>query len=128
MTSGAQGAFDLLARVLLEPGSMVAVEDPGYPPARLLFESYGARVAAIRVDAGGLEVAALPGKARLVYVTPSHQFPLGMPMAHARRVALLSWAERANAVIVEDDYDSEFRFGGRPLPTLQALDGSGRVV
>ncbi len=128
VTNGAQGAFDLVARVLLEPGTRVAVEDPGYPPPRLLFESYGARVAAVPVDALGLDVGALPDDARLVYVTPSHQFPLGMPMSHARRIALLKWAERRNAVILEDDYDSEFRFGGRPLETLQAIDHSGRVI
>jgi GntR family transcriptional regulator/MocR family aminotransferase len=128
VTNGAQQAFDLIARVLLEPGARVAVEEPGYPPPRLLFESVGARVAAVPVDDSGLDVAALPNDARLVYVTPSHQFPLGMPMSHARRVALLEWAERRNAVIIEDDYDSEFRFGGRPLETLQAIDRGGRVI
>lgn len=128
ITNGAQHAFDLIARVLLAPGSVAAVEEPGYPPPRMLFESLGARVAAVPVDRSGLEVSALPGDARLVYVTPSHQFPLGMPMSHARRKALLDWAERRNAVIIEDDYDSEFRFGGRPLETLQALDPSGRVL
>jgi len=128
VTNGAQGAFDLIARVLLEPGMRAAVEEPGYPPLRMLFESYGARVAAVRVDDSGLDVDSLPRDARLIYVTPSHQFPLGMPMSHARRAALLDWAERHNAVIIEDDYDSEFRFGGRPLDTLQALDRSGRVI
>lgn len=128
VTHGAQGAFDLVARVLLEPGARVAVEEPGYPPPRLLFESCGARVTPVPVDAAGLDVAALPPDARLVYVTPSHQFPLGVPMSHPRRTALLEWAERRGAVIVEDDYDSEFRFGGRPLETLQALDRSGRVI
>jgi GntR family transcriptional regulator/MocR family aminotransferase len=128
VTNGAQQAFDLIARVLLEPGARAAVEEPGYPPPRLLFESYGARVAAVPVDASGLDVAALPDDTRLVYVTPSHQFPLGMPMTHARRAALLAWAERRNAVIIEDDYDSEFRFGGRSLETLQAIDRSGRVI
>jgi len=128
VTNGAQQAFDLIARVLLEPGAWVVVEEPGYPPPRLLFQSYGARVTPVRVDAQGLDVARLPDDARLVYVTPSHQFPLGMPMSHARRMALLDWAERRNAVIIEDDYDSEFRFGGRPLETLQAIDRSGRVL
>jgi GntR family transcriptional regulator/MocR family aminotransferase len=128
VTSGAQGAFDLVARLLIEAGARVAVEEPGYPPVRQLFESCGAGVAAVPVDEAGLKVEALPHDARLVYVTPSHQFPLGMPMAHARRVALLEWAERRNAVVLEDDYDSEFRFGGRPLETLQAIDRRGRVV
>ena len=128
VTSGAQQAFDLIERVLLEPGARVAVEDPGYPPPRFLFESRGARVTAVPVDAEGIDVAALPADAALVYVTPSHQFPLGMPMSHARRTALLEWAARRNAAIIEDDYDSEFRFGGRPLETLQAMDRSGRVI
>src|SRR6185295_6535331 len=128
VTNGAQQAFDLIARVLLEPGSRVAVEEPGYPPPRLLFRSHGAHVSAVPVDESGLVVDVLPNDARLVYVTPSHQFPLGMPMSHARRTALLAWAERRNAVIIEDDYDSEFRFGGRPLETLQAIDRGGRVI
>ncbi|HET8772543.1 MAG TPA: PLP-dependent aminotransferase family protein [Thermoanaerobaculia bacterium] len=128
VTNGAQQAFDLIARVLLEPNAQVAVEEPGYPPPRMLFESLGARVAGVPVDDAGLDVAALPDQARLVYVTPSHQFPLGMPMSHPRRQALLDWAERRNAVIIEDDYDTEFRFGGRPLETLQASDRSGRVI
>jgi hypothetical protein len=85
----------------------VVVEEPGYPPARLLFESYGVPVTPVRVDARGLDESALPGEARLVYLTPSHQFPLGMPMTPARRAALLARAERRNAVLIEDDYDSE---------------------
>ena len=128
VTNGAQQAFDLIVRVLLTPGARVIVEEPGYPPPRRLFESYGGRVTPVRVDAQGLNVSALPDDARVVYVTPSHQFPLGMPMTSSRRTALLAWAERRNAVIVEDDYDSEFRFGGRPLDTLQAIDHSGRVI
>jgi GntR family transcriptional regulator / MocR family aminotransferase len=128
VTQGAQQAFDLIARVLLSPGAAVAIEDPGYPPVRMLFESMDARVVPIPVDDSGLDVSALPNDVRLVYVTPSHQFPLGMPMSHARRAALLEWAERRNAVIIEDDYDSEFRFGGRPLETLQSIDRSGRVI
>ena len=128
ITSGAQQAFDLVARVLVTPGTRVAVEEPGYPPARLLFQSMGARVVGVPVDEEGMKVDALPADARLVYVTPSHQFPLGMPMSHPRRVALLAWARQRNAVIIEDDYDSEFRFGGRPLETLQAMDRDGRVI
>ena len=81
-----------------------------------------------RVDGDGLDVAALPAPPRLVYVTPSHQFPLGTPMSLARRMALLAWAERHGAAIVEDDYDSEFRFDGRPLEPLQSLDRHGRVL
>ncbi|MFI7438878.1 MocR-like pyridoxine biosynthesis transcription factor PdxR [Nonomuraea indica] len=128
ITSGAQQALDLVGRVLIEPGACVAVEEPGYPPARLLFRSLGARVAGVPVDDEGIDVSALPNTARLVYVTPSHQFPLGTPMSPARRAALLAWAERRQAVIIEDDYDSEFRFGDRPLEPLQSLDRAGRVV
>lgn len=128
VTQGAQQALDLVGRVLVEPGDHVAVEEPGYPAARLLFRSLGARVVGVPVDDEGLLVDALPDTARLVYVTPSHQFPLGMPMSPARRAALLAWASRRGAVIVEDDYDSEFRFGDRPLEPLQSLDRTGRVV
>jgi GntR family transcriptional regulator / MocR family aminotransferase len=128
VTQGAQQALDLVGRVLIEPGACVAVEEPGYPPARQLFRSLGARVVGVPVDEEGLDVGAIPGAAKLVYVTPSHQYPLGVPMSLARRTALLAWAERNDAVVVEDDYDSEFRFGDRPLEPLQSLDRSGRVV
>jgi GntR family transcriptional regulator / MocR family aminotransferase len=128
VTSGTQQALDLIARVLLSPGDTVAVEDPGYPPPRRLFTSLGARVHHVPVDADGLMVDALPRHTRLVYVTPSHQYPLGMSMTLSRRVALLAWAERHHAAIIEDDYDSEFRFGGRPIEPLQTLDSAGRVV
>ena len=128
ITGGTQQALDLLARVLLAPGDRVAVEDPGYAPPRLLFASLGARVTGVPVDRHGLVVERLPGDTRLVYVTPSHQYPLGIAMTLARRLALLEWAVRHNAAIVEDDYDSEFRYGGRPIEPLQTLDTSGRVI
>lgn len=128
ISHGAQQAIDFVGRLFIEPGTRVAVEEPGYPIPRLLFESLGARITAVPVDAEGMDVGALPDDTRLVYVTPSHQFPLGMPMSHARRTALLAWAERRNAVVIEDDYDSEFRFSGRPLETLQAMDRNGRVI
>ncbi|WP_245309211.1 PLP-dependent aminotransferase family protein [Bradyrhizobium retamae] len=128
VTNGTQQAVDIIARVLLEPGDVVAVEKPGYRPPKDLFKALGARVIGVPVDSEGLVVAALPAEARVVYVTPSHQFPLGMAMSLPRRRALLAWAERYNAVVVEDDYDSEFRFGGRPLEPLQTLDTTGRVV
>ncbi|MCO5972328.1 PLP-dependent aminotransferase family protein [Actinoallomurus sp. WRP6H-15] len=128
ITQGAQQALDLLARVLIAPGDHIAVEEPGYPPARRLFTALGARVTGVPVDEEGLDVTALPATARLVYVTPSHQFPLGTPMSAARRTALLAWADRHGAVIVEDDYDSEFRFSARPLQPLQSLDRTGRVI
>lgn len=128
ITHGAQQALDLIGRILIEPGATVAVEEPGYPPARRLFQSLGARVAGVPVDAEGIDVSAIPSSARLVYVTPSHQFPLGTPMSLARRAALLAWAERRRAAVIEDDYDSEFRFAERPLEPLQSLDRAGRVI
>ncbi|MGW4527680.1 MocR-like pyridoxine biosynthesis transcription factor PdxR [Amycolatopsis sp. NPDC004378] len=128
VTQGAQQALDLLCRVLLSPGDRVAVEEPGYRQAKLLFASHGAEVTGVPVDGEGLDVEALPPKTKLVYVTPSHQFPLGTPMSLARRTALLAWAERVDAVVVEDDYDSEFRFSDRPLEPLQSLDRAGRVA
>jgi GntR family transcriptional regulator/MocR family aminotransferase len=128
ITNGAQQALDLVGRVLVEPGTVVAVEEPGYQPARLLFRSLGARVVGVPVDAEGLDVSALPAAARLVYTTPSHQYPLGVPMSLRRRSALLAWAEQRGAVVIEDDYDSEFRYSDRPLEPLQSLDRGGRVV
>ncbi len=128
ITSGTQQALDVLARVLLAPGDSIAVEDPGYGPPWHLFKSLGLRVVGVPVDRDGLIVDALPRGVRAVYVTPSHQFPLSVAMSLPRRQALLAWAEHNNAAIVEDDYDSEFRFGGRPLEPLQTLDKSGRVI
>jgi GntR family transcriptional regulator/MocR family aminotransferase len=128
VTAGAQQALDLISRVLLEPGATAAVEDPGYPPPRWLFASQGVRVVGVPVDAEGLVVDAIPDDSRVVYVTPSHQFPLGLAMSLERRMALLDWADRHDAVIVEDDYDSEFRYGGRPIEPLQSLDPGGRVL
>lgn len=128
VTSGSQQALDLIARVLIEPGDIVAVEDPGYPLPRRLFRSHGASVVGIPVDDEGLMVDRIPEGARVVYVTPSHQYPLGMALSMGRRQALLAWAERSDAAVIEDDYDSEFRYGGRPLESLQGLDGSGRVL
>ena len=128
VTCGAQHAIDLVARVLLEPGDWVAVEGPGYVPAARLFGALGARVAAVPVDDEGLVVDLLPPAARIVYVTPSHQYPLGMTMSMPRRSALLRWAERHDAAVIEDDYDTEFRYVDRPLEPLAALDPNGRVV
>jgi GntR family transcriptional regulator/MocR family aminotransferase len=128
MTEGAQGAIDLVTRVLVRPGDVVAVESPGYPPARDRLASAAARVVPVGVDGEGLFVGALPDDARLVYVTPSHQLPTGVAMSPGRRAALLAWAELHDAMIIEDDYDSEFRYASRPLEPLQRLDRSGRVV
>jgi len=128
ITSGIQQAIDLICRVLVEPGDVVAVEDPGYGPPRVLFRSLGLKVVGVPVDSDGMIVDELPADAKLVYVTPAHQFPLGVPMSSPRRLALLEWAARTGATIIEDDYDSEFRFGGRPLEPLQSLDRHGSVV
>ncbi|GGO45816.1 MocR-like pyridoxine biosynthesis transcription factor PdxR [Streptomyces lasiicapitis] len=128
VTTSTQQALDLIGRVLLEPGDRVAVEEPGYPPARLAFLAQGAEVTGVPVDAEGLLVDTIPPDTRAVYVTPAHQFPLGMPMSLRRRTALLRWARRHGAAVIEDDYDSEFRFGGRPVETLQSLDQDGHVI
>jgi GntR family transcriptional regulator/MocR family aminotransferase len=128
VTNGTQQALDIVVRILLEPGDTIAVEDPGYGPPRHLFRGLGAQVIGVPVDAEGIVVDRLPSNVRMVLVTPSHQFPLGVAMSLPRRRALLAWAERHNAAIVEDDYDSEFRFSGRPLEPLQTLDVSGRVI
>jgi GntR family transcriptional regulator/MocR family aminotransferase len=128
VTAGAQQTTDLVARVLLRPGDLAAVEDPGYPPPRLVLASRGVRVAPVPVDDGGIVVGAIPDGTRLVYVTPSHQYPLGLSMSLDRRLELLDWAGRHDAVLVEDDYDTEFRYTGRPLEPLHSLDTRGRVV
>jgi GntR family transcriptional regulator/MocR family aminotransferase len=128
VTSGIQQAIDLLGRVLLEPGDRVAVEDPGWPPPRNLFQTLGAEVVGVPVDSEGLVVDALPDRTRVVYVSPSHQFPLGVAMSLSRRLALLAWARRVGGVILEDDYDSEFRYAGRPIEPLHSLDRAGRTV
>jgi GntR family transcriptional regulator/MocR family aminotransferase len=128
VTAGAQQAFDLLARVLVTPGrTVVAVENPGYPPVRAAFAAAGAKIVATPVDAEGLVVERLPHNAGVVCVTPSHQFPLGSAMSARRRAALLEFAHARRAVVIEDDYDSEFRFGGRPLDALQTLDRTESV-
>ena len=128
VTNGTQQALDIIARVMLKSGDVVAMEDPGYQPPKWLFQSLGVKVVGVPVDDEGLDVASLPRNARVIYVTPSHQFPLGVAMSLARRQALIAWAERNGALIIEDDYDSEFRFGGRPLEPLQALDTAGCVA
>ncbi|HEX2987960.1 MAG TPA: PLP-dependent aminotransferase family protein, partial [Chloroflexota bacterium] len=129
IVNGTQQALDLLSRVLLSPGGAVAVEDPGYPSARPLFAAYRARLLPIEVDQEGMVVDRLRGSgARLALVTPSHQFPTGALLTLPRRLSLLGWARAEGGLVVEDDYDSGFRFEGRPLASLQGLDSSGRVV
>jgi GntR family transcriptional regulator / MocR family aminotransferase len=128
VTAGAQQAIDLVARVLVAPRTVVAVEDPGYVATRRLFDTHRAMTRGVPVDDEGIVVDALPSDARLVYVTPSHQFPTGVAMSMSRRVALLRWAVRHDAVVVEDDYDSEYRYAQQPVEPLQSLDRDGRVV
>jgi GntR family transcriptional regulator / MocR family aminotransferase len=128
VTQGAQQALDLIARAMIRAGDVVAMEEPGYPPARACFAAAGAHVIGVPVDREGLLVEQLPAGARVVYITPSHQFPLGMPMSLPRRAALLQWAQRHAALIVEDDYDGEYRFEGRPLDALKSLDQADTVA
>jgi GntR family transcriptional regulator/MocR family aminotransferase len=127
--NGAQQALHLVSQVLLDPGDDVWMEEPGYVGARVAFLAAGARTIPVRVDDEGLDVAEgirIARSARLAYVTPSHQFPLGVVMSAARRFQLLAWARASGAWIVEDDYDSEFRYTGRPLPCLQGLEAEQR--
>ena len=131
ITSGAQHGLRLCAEALLRPGDTVWMEDPGYPSARRILGSLGAQLVPVPVDAAGLDSAAgreRAPEARLAYVTPSHQFPTGVTMSMARRVALLDWARQAGAWVLEDDYDSEFRYAGPPLTALAGIDGHGRVI
>jgi GntR family transcriptional regulator / MocR family aminotransferase len=128
IVNGSQQGLDLAARVLVDPGDTVVLEEPHYAGARRVFEAAGARVCAVPVDGDGLRVAELPRTARLAYVTPSHQFPTGAVLPAPRRLALLAWAERAGAWLVEDDYDSEYRYAARPVESLQGLDSAGRVL
>ena len=120
VTSGAQQAFDLLARVLITPGkSVVAVEDPGYPPMRVAFAAAGARIVPVGVDEEGLIVDDLPADAKVICVCPSHQFPLGVTLSARRRKALIEFARNHDAVIVEDDYDGEYRYEGSFVEALR---------
>jgi GntR family transcriptional regulator/MocR family aminotransferase len=128
VTNGAQQAFALISYVLVRSGTVVAMEQPGYERARWLFEAHGARIAEVPVDQDGLIVERLPRQAKIIYVTPSHQFPLGVRMSLPRRTALLEWAVRHGAAVIEDDYDSEFRFDARPLDSLQSLDRHSVVL
>ncbi len=127
VTAGAQGAFDLLARTILAPATAIAVENPGYPPAWRAFSKAGARLAPVHVDAEGLVVEHIPRRARAVYTTPSHQAPTGAIMSTARRRQLLDIARRDDVLVIEDDYDTEYRYVDRPIEPLQRLDPE-RVV
>jgi len=130
VVNGSQQALDLAARLLVDRGDRVVMEEPGYLAARQTFAAAGARILPRPVDEAGLDVSRLPrtGRVRLAYVTPSHQFPTGSILSLARRLELLRWAEKAKAYVIEDDYDSEFRYEGRPIAAVQGLDRSGRVL
>jgi GntR family transcriptional regulator/MocR family aminotransferase len=131
LTGGTQQALDLILRAVLSPGDAVWFEDPGYPSARVALEGAGMRMVPVRVDEQGLDVAAgiaAAPSAKAAYVTPSHQYPMGVVMTMPRRLALLGWAKVTGAWIIEDDYDSEFRYAGAPLTALQGLDDAGRVI
>ncbi len=129
IVSGVQEALDIAARLMLEPGDHVCMENPGYTGAAMVFEAFGAKVQNVSLDEQGIEVDQLPKcNVQMVYVTPGHQFPVGTTMSLARRLALLEWARRSGALIFEDDYDSEYRYTGRPVPALQGLDRSGAVL
>jgi GntR family transcriptional regulator/MocR family aminotransferase len=128
VTSGAQQAFDLLARALVTPNqTVVALEDPGYPPMRVAFAAAGARLAAVGVDDEGLIVEQLPPGVNVICVCPSHQFPLGVTMSMRRRKALIEFARSHDAVLIEDDYDGEFRYEGSPLEALRTADAADVV-
>ncbi len=128
IVAGGQAALDLATRLLVDEGDSVAIEEPGYLGARDALLAAGANLQPVPVDQDGLRVSDMPDEARLAYVTPSYQFPLGVTMSAARRLELLQWATQQDAYVIEDDYDSEFRFSGRPLSCLQGLDDGGRVI
>src|SRR5258708_2798786 len=131
LVPGAQSALDLAARLLLNPGELAWIEDPGYPGAQRALRNAGAQLAPIPVTSEGMNVEVGQERypqARLAFVTPSHQFPASVTMNLSRRFALLQWANQANAWILEDDYDSDYRFSGRPLDALQGLDTAQRVI
>ncbi|MFZ3332301.1 MAG: PLP-dependent aminotransferase family protein [Candidatus Acidiferrales bacterium] len=131
VTTGSQQGIQLSAQVLLDADERVWFEEPGYPGARQALLMGGARLVPVPVDREGLVVAEgsrRAGDARAVYITPSHQYPLGVTMTAARRMLLLNWAARSGAWIIEDDYDSEYRLGGRPIASLQGLDTDARVI
>jgi GntR family transcriptional regulator / MocR family aminotransferase len=136
LVNGTQQALDLILRILIEPGETIALEDPSYISARKVFLSHHVKLLPIPVDESGLIVEQLThltagdlkSPVRLLYVTPSHQFPTGATLSLSRRLALLKWAQQTGAMIIEDDYDSEYRYGDKPIPALQGLDSSDSVL
>ena len=128
MVAGAQRGLDLIFHLLLDPGDSAWIEDPGYTGARGALLAAGAQIVPVPVDADGLAASRAARGARLAYVTPSCQFPLGLAMSLQRRLELLRWARDSRAWIVEDDYDCDIRHQGQPLPCLHSLDPDGRVI
>jgi GntR family transcriptional regulator/MocR family aminotransferase len=128
IVNGSAQGIDLCVRLLLEHGDEVAIENPGYHGAHRIFAGYGARLRPARIDEHGIAIGDLGRKSRLVYVTPSHQFPTGVAMSLTRRLELIEWSRRHNAVLIEDDYDSEYRYSGPPLPALQGLATGVAVI
>ncbi|OCQ97705.1 aspartate aminotransferase [Nostoc sp. MBR 210] len=132
IVGGSQQGIDLITRILINPGDCIAVEDPGYLSARRAFLAQGANLFPVGVDQLGLIVHHLTTgiipNIKLVYVTPSHQFPTGATLSLTRRLELLAWAKKSGVMIIEDDYDSEYRYGERPIPALQGLDQGNSVI
>jgi GntR family transcriptional regulator / MocR family aminotransferase len=131
IVSGTQQAFDIIARLCLNPGDQVLFENPGYVSARNAFRLRGAEIVSMPVDNQGAMVIDTIRKnpdARMAYITPSHQYPMGVTMTIERRIELIDWAGRSGGLIVEDDYDSEYRFSERPIPAMQGLDRSERTI
>lgn len=129
IVGGCQDGLNLISRMLLSPGSAAVVESPCYQGAAFLFESLRAEIVPVPVDESGLDTRKLPEvKNAIVYVTPSHQYPLGVTLALKRRLELLAWATRTDSYILEDDYDSDFRYHGAPLTALKGLDRTERVI
>ena len=128
VVNGSQQSLDLCARIFLSPGDEIGFENPGYQGARRIFEAAGARLRPLTVGKDGVDLSDLRAKMRLVYVTPSHQFPTGVSMSLATRLELIAWAKRSGAVLVEDDYSSEYRYSGPPLPSMQGLAGDVPVI
>jgi GntR family transcriptional regulator / MocR family aminotransferase len=131
IVSGSQHALEISARVLLDPGDAAWLEEPGYWLARHVLTASGCRLIPVPVDKEGLSVSAgirLCRKARVAYVTPSHQYPLGVTMSASRRFQLLDWAQSSGSWIIEDDYDSEYRYENMPIASLQGLDHNSRVI
>ena len=130
ITSGSQQAIDLVTRLFINPGDKIALEEPGYQGARNIFQAQGAKLIPIEVDESGLIIEQLVNipKVKLIYVTPSHQFPTGAVLSLPRRLELLKWAKETGAIIIEDDYDSEYRYSSRPIPALQGLDYNRSVI